>query len=363
MKNLLPWQKPCIIVDPVPATAVMPMSEASPYIALDSDPTKCITEGLWHCNFLSVFSFNDLSRQSLVKIVDPESKADWWLYGAYVDEKSGHSLVQDLFVDSRLPENGLLLFGNKPPNIHKPLNFLRVFLTRMLEEQEFREIENKAIESLKTILEQDKKVREADTLETRKELNWELARLVQQFLDDHRPKKGCKIPDAVGTIRDNLSRVAPIKNTLRAWAFDRPDWDDDLSPWPTEPTSTADLYDLVEQFPHGHLITDTDFQNVEEVVEDYLATSPHALSRDNTYTVLPVITTENEKQIDGVVVIWEPHGDKTPYLHLRRSIESLIPTALSKSRSKLSITTQLARAGDVCSRIRMGATLPRDIGR
>jgi hypothetical protein len=306
------------------------MSEGNCWIAENPDPAKCLVDGLSNLNFFSLFTINDLCHQSALKILN--SEADWWLYGAYVDKKYEHSLVLNTSLNHRLRESGFLLFGNKQPNKHKPNDFLRIFLTRMLEVQEVRKIEHEAIKSLQAILDQYKKLINSEVRDKQKELA-RLQGLVRLFLYQHQPQKGSTTPDAIKTIRDNLVYIGSIPNSEHRWDFDLKSWEDVLPPWPTEPKANADLYDLVDHFPHGLLITDTDFQNVEEVVEDYLATSTHALSRDNTYTVLPVIITENEKQIDGVVVIWEPHGDKTPYLHLRRSIESLIPAALSKSRS------------------------------
>ena len=324
MKKLPTWQKPTIVVDPIPTIAIAPISKFKGYVVASVDPANhlvdpsFLSECLTGC--FAMFSADKLLENSFNKVLDDPSTS-WWLYGAYHDSKEPIQLDnRNPFCDHYPNEQGIMLFGNYPQKNKTAHDFVEHFLTRIHKQNSKHEEEKTAIEKLQEILKAEGE---------------EQQKLCRRFIYENPPGQSSEPHDLVQTIRDQLVRINSIPNyesrDFELWC----DWDEFISPWPTSPAETPDLFELVEKFPLGHLIRDVDFQKVtiQQAVENYLATTTHTLSRNNTYAVLPINTTQEKNHIDAVVVTWEPHGDKTPYLHMRGSVECLLPSAVSPARS------------------------------
>ena len=148
-----------------------------------------------------------------------------------------------------------------------------------------------------------------------------------EFIHAYPPPAAHDEPPIVTAVRDLLIR-ASNRNYMFKWSFV-------TDSVPCEPPPFT-LNDIRAAMPHGVLVPyDAERGAPEDVAAAFLTTTGKRLARDNTYSVLGVADTK-DGHANRLLVCWEPHGDKTPYLHLRKAVEHHIPASLSQPRHNVS---------------------------
>jgi hypothetical protein len=147
--------------------------------------------------------------------------------------------------------------------------------------------------------------------------------LFRRFILDFPARTDLNEPPSVTRARDLLVRISTYNYASR-WKFTNEEFPDKPSPFR--------LSRIRKAMPHGVLVKYIpELGSVADVVEQFLATTEKRLSRDNTYSVLGVISAVNG-DVDQLLIAWEPHGDKPPYLHVRKAVESEVAAALATPR-------------------------------
>jgi len=143
------------------------------------------------------------------------------------------------------------------------------------------------------------------------------------FIHAYPPPAAHDEPAIVTSIRDLLIR-ASNRNYMFKWSFI-------TEVAPCQPPPFA-LNNIRAAMPHGVLIDyDAALGSPEDCVTAFLVTTGRRLARDNSYSVLGIATTK-DGPANRLLVCWEPHGDKTPYYHLRKAVEHDIPASITAPR-------------------------------
>lgn len=152
-------------------------------------------------------------------------------------------------------------------------------------------------------------------------------RVWHDFIHTYPPPAHDEEPPILTSVRDLLVRESNL-NYKSKWSFV-------INDVPNEPPPFT-LNDIRGSMPHGVLIAyDSALGTPEDVAAAFLATTGKRLARDNTYFVLGVADTK-DGDANRLLVCWEPHGAKTPYLHLRKAVEHHIPASLGQPRHDVS---------------------------
>lgn len=152
-------------------------------------------------------------------------------------------------------------------------------------------------------------------------------RVWHDFIHTYPPPAHDEEPPILTSVRDLLVRESNL-NYMFKWSFV-------TAVIPSEPPRFT-LNDMRNAIPHGVLIDyDAACGSIEDVAATFLATTGKRLARDNAYSVLGVADTK-DGPANRLLVCWEPHGEKTPYPHLRKAVEHCIPSSLGEPRHKVS---------------------------
>lgn len=152
-------------------------------------------------------------------------------------------------------------------------------------------------------------------------------RVWHDFIHTYPPPAHNDEPPILTSVRDLLVRESNLIGMFK-WSFIFDDGPKESPPFT--------LNDIRDSMPHGVLVEyDSARGTLEDVAAAFLATTGKNLARDNTYSVLGVADTK-EGGANRLLVCWEPHGDRTPYLHLRKAVERGIPAGLSEPRANVS---------------------------
>lgn len=152
-------------------------------------------------------------------------------------------------------------------------------------------------------------------------------RVWHDFIHTYPPPANGEEPPILTAVRDLLVRESNL-NYKSKWSFV-------INDVPSEPPPFT-LNDIRGSMPHGVLIAyDSALGTPEDVATTFLATTGKHLARDNAYSVLGVADTK-DGPANRLLVCWEPHGEKTPYPHLRKAVEHRIPSSLSEPRHNVS---------------------------
>jgi predicted RNA binding protein YcfA (HicA-like mRNA interferase family) len=292
MHTLPSWLSPCIFVAPHRARAVLPAdcvfataADALRYQPLDTDRLANAAMCAGGTGRLTLSGINVLMTAEFPRV---------WCYAIANDPDKSDALV---FLGCDKPSSG-------------PLATLVPSTQRSIDDAiQAAEWEEDAWLRLVAI-------RDADSAP-------EKARLFSRFVVDFPPRTGLNEPASVTQARDLLVRISAY-NYLSRWSFAHEDF-------PKRPQYFR-LSHIRKSLPHGVLIPYcSDSGTIAQVVEDFLATTHKRLSRDNTYAVLGAVSTVNG-DVDQLLIAWEPHGDKPPYLHVRKAVESEVAASLATPR-------------------------------